>query len=75
MQKYAKIYNMKILIKVFNVFDKSDQNSIYSAVIPKWIKQMKSNEIVSILEMENSRDFCYIDNVICKYPSSFRKQH
>ena len=64
---YAKIYNMKIIgLRYFNVFGSNqDQNSIYSAVIPKWIKQMKSNEIVSIFgDGKNSRDFCYIDNVI-----------
>ena len=58
---------MKIIgLKYFNVFGSNqDQNSIYSAVIPKWIKQMKSNEIVSIFgDGKNSRDFCYIDNVI-----------
>jgi len=64
---YAKLYNMKIIgLRYFNVFGSNqDQNSIYSAVIPKWIRLMKNEEVVPIFgDGKNSRDFCYIDNVI-----------
>ena len=64
---YAKLYNMKIIgLRYFNVFGSNqDQNSIYSAVIPKWIRLMKNEEVVPIFgDGKNSRDFCYIENVI-----------
>ncbi len=64
---YAKIYNMKIIgLRYFNVFGfNQDQNSIYSAVIPKWIRLMKNDKIIPIFgDGKNSRDFCYIENVI-----------
>jgi UDP-N-acetylglucosamine 4-epimerase len=64
---YANLYNMKIVaLRYFNVFGSNqDQNSIYSAVIPKWIKMMQNKEIIPVFgDGKNSRDFCYIDNVI-----------
>ena len=64
---YSKLYNMKIIgLRYFNVFGyNQDQNSIYSAVIPKWIRLMKNDKIIPIFgDGKNSRDFCYIENVI-----------
>lgn len=64
---YSKLYNMKIIgLRYFNVFGyNQDQNSIYSAVIPKWIRLMKNDEVIPIFgDGKNSRDFCYIENVI-----------
>ena len=64
---YSKLYNMKIIgLRYFNVFGyNQDQNSIYSAVIPKWIRLMKNDRIIPIFgDGKNSRDFCYIENVV-----------
>ncbi len=64
---YSKLYNIKIIgLRYFNVFGHNqDQNSIYSAVIPKWIRLMKNDKIIPIFgDGKNSRDFCYIENVI-----------
>lgn len=68
---YADVFNRSyglntIGLRYFNVFGRR-QNPLgaYAAVIPKWVKAMRSNEIVTILgDGDTSRDFCYIDNTI-----------
>ena len=64
---FSKIYNMKIVsLRYFNVFGKNQRtNSIYAAVIPKWINLLKNKKSISIFgDGTTSRDFCFIDNVI-----------
>ncbi len=53
-------------IRYFNVFGKrQDPDSIYAAVIPKWVKAMLHGDDVCIFgDGTTSRDFCYIKNVI-----------
>lgn len=64
---FATNYNMKCIgLRYFNVFGKrqSPQTS-YAAVIPKWINAIINNKTVYIYgDGKNSRDFCYINNVI-----------
>lgn len=68
---YAKVFRMHygintLGIRYFNVFGRrQNPDSVYAAVIPKWIKLMMNNEAISIYgDGSTSRDFCYIDNVI-----------
>jgi UDP-N-acetylglucosamine 4-epimerase len=53
-------------LRYFNVFGRrQDPNGAYAAVIPKWIKGILENSEIFINgDGSNSRDFCYIDNVI-----------
>ncbi len=64
---FGKCYGVEnIGIRYFNVFGKrQDPNSVYAAVMPKWIKAMMNNQNVEIYgDGETSRDFCYISNVV-----------
>ena len=64
---YARTYGFKSIgLRYFNVFGKrQDPESVYAAVIPKWIASNLEGESVYINgDGETSRDFCYIDNVI-----------
>ncbi|WP_044557178.1 SDR family oxidoreductase [Halobacteriovorax marinus] len=64
---FFKNYGLNTVgIRYFNVFGKrQDPNSVYAAVIPRWVKAMLSDEKVVIFgDGETSRDFCYIDNVV-----------
>lgn len=53
-------------LRYFNVFGPGQSAvSSYSAVIPKWIKAMLSNdEIVIYGDGQACRDFCFVDNVV-----------
>lgn len=55
-----------IIIRPFNVYGKNQNlNSNYPAVIPKFIRDINSNKILSIYGDGNQiRDFIYIDDVI-----------
>lgn len=77
---YSNLYKLDTYgLRYFNVFGKrQDPNSIYSAVIPKFIKLLLNDERPTINgDGKQSRDFTYIDNVIeanlkaCKAPSEF----
>lgn len=60
-------YNFNSIgLRYFNVFGRrQDPDGAYAAVIPKWIAAMIKGEDVYINgDGENSRDFCYIDNVV-----------
>ena len=60
-------YNFNTVgLRYFNVFGKrQDPNGAYAAVIPKWTTAMILGEDVFINgDGENSRDFCFIENVI-----------
>lgn len=64
---FYKCYGLETVgLRYFNVFGKrQDPDSIYAAVMPKWIKAMMSNEEVFINgDGKTSRDFCFIDNVV-----------
>lgn len=66
-RNYFDLYGLETVgMRYFNVFGrKQDPNSYYSAVIPKFVKLLLSDESPTINgDGENSRDFTYIDNVI-----------
>lgn len=64
---YFRIYGLKTIgLRYFNVFGKKqDPNGFYAAVIPKFVRQLLSNEAPQINgDGETSRDFTYVENVI-----------
>ena len=68
---YAHVFasqgDMKTIgLRYFNVFGKrQDPDGVYAAVIPRWILAMiKADPITINGDGSNSRDFCYIDNVV-----------
>ena len=66
-EMFSKIYGFNSVgLRYFNVFGpRQNPDGPYSAVIPKWIKKMLSNEDIEIYgDGTTSRDFCYIQNVI-----------
>ncbi|MGZ5486622.1 MAG: NAD-dependent epimerase/dehydratase family protein, partial [Nitrososphaeraceae archaeon] len=66
-RSFYKIYGLKtIALRYFNVFGKrQNPDSIYSAVIPLFLKNIKLNKPLIIFgDGTQSRDFTYIDNVI-----------
>lgn len=71
MENYARVfsdlYDVDIAVfRYFNVFGpRQNPNSEYSAVIPKFIRQLFRNEIPTIHgDGLQSRDFTYVDNVV-----------
>ncbi|MFS0637358.1 SDR family oxidoreductase [Mesobacillus foraminis] len=70
-EQYGRLYTQNfglecIGLRYFNVFGRrQDPNSQYAAVIPKFIKAIRSGKQVEIYgDGEQSRDFTYIENVI-----------
>ena len=66
-QVFANNYGFKSIgLRYFNVFgQRQDPCGAYAAVIPKWVAAMVTGTPVVINgDGENSRDFCYIDNVL-----------
>jgi UDP-N-acetylglucosamine 4-epimerase len=64
---YTKLYGLETIgLRYFNVFGKrQDPDGAYAAVIPKFIKQLLSDERPTINgDGKQSRDFTYIENVI-----------
>lgn len=64
---FSQIYNLETVgLRYFNVFGpRQDPDSQYSAVIPKFINKILTNENPVIFgDGEQSRDFSYIDNVV-----------
>jgi UDP-N-acetylglucosamine/UDP-N-acetylgalactosamine 4-epimerase len=64
---YTDLFGLGCIgLRYFNVFGRrQDPDSQYAAVIPKFIKSIKSGENVNIFgDGEQSRDFTYIENVI-----------
>jgi len=53
-------------MRYFNVFGRrQDPNGAYAAVIPRWLGALIAGEKCKIFgDGTNSRDFCYIDNVV-----------
>lgn len=70
-EQYGKLYTDVfglgcIGLRYFNVYGRrQDPDSLYAAVIPKFLKTLYSGEQVEIHgDGEQSRDFTYIENVI-----------
>jgi UDP-N-acetylglucosamine 4-epimerase len=66
-RQYKLHYNLDTYgLRYFNVFGRrQDPNGAYAAVIPKFIKQLMSDERPTIYgDGKQSRDFTYIENVI-----------
>jgi len=64
---YASTFGLQtISLRYFNVFGpRQDPGSEYAAVIPKFIRSLSRGESPIIFgDGEQSRDFCYIENVI-----------
>jgi nucleoside-diphosphate-sugar epimerase len=64
---FSHLYGLEtVSLRYFNVFGpKQDPNSIYSAVIPKFIDALLEGHPPIIFgDGEQSRDFTYIDNVV-----------
>jgi len=66
-RQYTLHYGLKTIgLRYFNVFGRrQDPNSLYAAVIPKFILQLLRGEIPTIHgDGRQSRDFTYIENVV-----------
>ena len=66
MQAYASAYGMEtVSLRYFNVFGpRQDPSGAYAAVIPAFLSRLLKNESPIVYgNGEQSRDFCYIDNV------------
>jgi nucleoside-diphosphate-sugar epimerase len=64
---FYELYSLEtVSLRYFNIFGpKQDPNSIYSAVIPKFIDALlKSQPPIIFGDGEQSRDFTYIENVV-----------
>jgi UDP-N-acetylglucosamine 4-epimerase len=64
---FARCYGFaSIGLRYFNVFGpRQDPDGAYAAVIPKWLAAMiRGGEVRIHGDGSNSRDFCYIDNVV-----------
>jgi nucleoside-diphosphate-sugar epimerase len=66
-QVFYHLYGLEtVILRYFNVFgERQDPNSIYSAVIPRFIKSLLNQQAPTIYgDGEQSRDFTYVENVI-----------
>ena len=66
-QVFQDAYQMQLIgLRYFNVFGRrQDPNGVYAAVIPRWISALLDKKPVVIFgDGSNSRDFCYVDNVV-----------
>lgn len=64
---YARLHNLETLsFRYFNVFGpRQDPNGAYAAVIPRWIvAALRGVEITIHGDGGQTRDFCFIDNVV-----------
>jgi UDP-N-acetylglucosamine 4-epimerase len=68
---YARVFHdvfaMEIVgLRYFNVFGRrQDPKGVYAAVVPRWIDLLVEGKPCVIFgDGTNSRDFCYIDNVV-----------
>jgi UDP-glucose 4-epimerase len=64
---FANVYGLEtISLRYFNVFGpRQDPNSAYAAAIPAFVSRMVADQPPIIYgDGEQSRDFCYIDNVV-----------
>ncbi len=66
-QVFADTYDQSLVgLRYFNVFGRrQDPDGPYAAVIPRWIDALIAGRPCVIFgDGSNSRDFCYIDNVV-----------
>jgi UDP-glucose 4-epimerase len=70
-ERYCKLYHdfhglETVSLRYFNVFGPSqDPGSEYSAVVPKFITRLITNEPITVYgDGEQSRDFTYVDNIV-----------
>ena len=64
---FHRVYGMETLgLRYFNVFGpRQDPEGPYAAVIPRWVGSLLEGRACRIHgDGENSRDFCYVDNVV-----------
>jgi len=64
---FSQLYGLEtVALRYFNIFGpKQDPNSIYSAVIPRFIDALTDERSPIVFgDGEQSRDFVYIDNVV-----------
>ena len=64
---FALNYNLPLIgLRYFNVFGpRQNPYGPYAAVIPKWVEKIASGIKIEIYgDGNNSRDFCYVDNVV-----------
>ena len=64
---FATTYGFRSIgLRYFNVFGpRQDPNGPYAAVIPKWMEQIQSEQVVQINgDGQTSRDFCYVENAV-----------
>ncbi len=66
-QVFQDVYAMQIIgLRYFNVFGRrQDPDGPYAAVVPRWIAALAAHEPCVIFgDGSNSRDFCYVDNIV-----------
>ncbi len=66
-QIYAQAYNLPtVSLRYFNVFGpRQDPDSVYSAVIPRFIRAAKNGSLITIYgDGKQTRDFTYVENVV-----------
>jgi UDP-N-acetylglucosamine 4-epimerase len=64
---FARCFGMEAIgLRYFNVFGaRQNPNGAYAAVIPRWIAALRDGKDIEIYgDGTNSRDFCYVDNVV-----------
>jgi UDP-N-acetylglucosamine 4-epimerase len=64
---FAKTYGLETIgLRYFNVFGPHQSLAgAYAAVIPAWIDAIKNNQAIQINgDGENSRDFCYVKDIV-----------
>ena len=65
---YYRTYGLEtVALRYFNVFGpRQDPKSVYSGILARFIAQMAKGETPTIFgDGQTSRDFVYIDNVVC----------
>jgi UDP-N-acetylglucosamine 4-epimerase len=66
-QVFQDVYGMQLIgLRYFNVFGRrQDPDGPYAAVIPRWISSLiEGKPCVIFGDGTNSRDFCYVDNIV-----------
>jgi UDP-N-acetylglucosamine 4-epimerase len=66
-QVFHDIYGLQLIgLRYFNVFGRrQDPDGPYAAVIPRWLSSLVDGKpVVMFGDGSNSRDFCYVDNVV-----------
>src|SRR5262249_31011195 len=66
-QVFADTYNQQLIgLRYSNVFGRrQDPDGPYAAVIPRWIAALLAKQPCVIFgDGTNSRDFCYVDNIV-----------